>query len=57
MGVQGVGTNLVPLYKRDIMERSARFGGVFERCGRADEESCVDFQETGEMGIETRRGA
>jgi hypothetical protein len=33
------------------MERSARFGGVFERCGRADEESCVDFQEFVKLGL------
>lgn len=51
MGVQGIGTNLVPLYKRDRMERSARSGGVFERCGRDVEESCEDFQEFVKLGF------
>jgi hypothetical protein len=51
VGVQGIGTNLVPLYKRDRMERSARSGGVFERCGRDVEESCEDFQEFVKLGF------
>jgi hypothetical protein len=50
-GIQRIETNLVPLYKRDIMERSARSGGVFERCGRGDEESYVDFQEFVKLGL------
>jgi hypothetical protein len=51
VGVQGIGTNLVPLYKDDIMERSARSGEGFERCGQVDEESCVDFQEFMKLGL------
>jgi hypothetical protein len=50
-GIQRIETNLVPLYRCDIMERSARSGGVFERCGRVDEESCVDFQEFVNLGF------
>jgi hypothetical protein len=50
-GIQRIETNLVPLYKRDIMERSARSGGVFESCAQVDEESCVDFPEFVKLGF------